>query len=308
MRSVGVIDLGSMSTRLLITDGTGRGQRHQVVTRLGQNLVPGGPFEAAALERVRQVLTGYRRHLEEAGLGDDEVEVVATAAARVARNPAALEEVVRATVGTGVRVLSPAEEGQLTFAGATAELDGDDPVLVLDIGGGSTEFSIGTPDQGLRQVWSAEVGAGTLTDTYLDSDPPNPWELAAALSVVELHVDDVIRELDLLGEVLRDGVVVGVGGTITTVAAVELGLARYDPDRIHHLRLAKDAIEDVFRTLATERSADRAFNPGLPAERVEVIVGGCCVLVEVLRRLGIDEVLVSERDLLDGVAAQRLSR
>lgn len=306
MTSVGVIDLGSVSTRLLITDGTGRGQRHQAVTRLGQGLVDGGRFDPAALERVRQVLVGYRRHLDDAGVG--QVDVVATAAARRAGDADALDELVRSTVGAGVRILSGEEEGRLTFAGAVADLDADGPVLVLDIGGGSTEFSIGTTAEGLREVWSAEVGSGTVTDTYLASDPPTPWELAAALSVVEVHVDDVVRELELLGEVLRDGVVVGVGGTITTVAAVELGLVTYDADRIHQLRLGKDAVEDVFRTLATERSVDRAFNPGLPAERVEVIVGGCCVLVEVLRRLGIDEIVVSERDLLDGVAAQRLSR
>lgn len=303
---VAVVDLGSMSTRLLVTDGAGRGLRRQVVTRLGHQLTPGGRLGGDALDRVRDALAQHRRHIDDAGAR--QVAVVATAAARSAANADDLAAVVDDVLGVGVEVLSADDEARLAFAGATSDLGRDGPVLVLDIGGGSTEFSVGTEAGGMASTWSADIGAGTVTDTYLESDPPTPWELSAALSVVEIHVDDVVREVEGLGEALMDGVVVGVGGTITTVAAVELGLAEYDPDRVHGLRLAKDAVEDVFRTLATETAADRAFNPGLPADRVEVIVGGCCVLVEVLRRLAIDEVRVSERDLLDGVAARLLAR
>lgn len=302
---VAVIDVGSMSTRLLVTDGEGRSERHQRVTRLGEGLRPGGVLAPAALERVGVALAEHRRVIAQAGAVD--VTVVATAAARSAANVGDLLTLVREVVGVEAAVLSGAEEGRLAFAGATSDVDHDGPLLVLDIGGASTEFSIGRRGEEPR-TWSAEMGAGTITDEFLHGNPPTPWELAAALSVVELHVDDVIRELDGLGEVLRDGVVVGVGGTVTTVAAVELGLARYDAERIHGFCLTKDAVEDVFRTLATEASVDRAHNPGLPADRVEVIVGGCCVLVEVLRRLGVSQLRVSERDLLDGVAARRLAK
>jgi exopolyphosphatase / guanosine-5'-triphosphate,3'-diphosphate pyrophosphatase len=305
VKRVAVIDVGSMSTRLLVTDGAGRGDRHQVVTRLNEGLAPGGAFADGALARVGAALGRYRQVLERAGV--DDVTVVATAAARRAGDTGPLAALVLDTLGVGLEVLSAAEEASLAFAGATAGLDRAGPVLMLDIGGGSTEFVIGEAAGPVTGWWSAELGAGTLTDTYLGADPPSPWELSAALSVVELHVDDVIREVDGLGEVLRDGTVVGVGGTVTTVAAVELGLRTYDPDRIHHFGLSRDAVEDVFRTLATESAADRAHNPGLPADRVEVIVGGSCVLVEVMRRLGIDEILVSEADLLDGVAARRLA-
>jgi exopolyphosphatase/guanosine-5'-triphosphate,3'-diphosphate pyrophosphatase len=234
--------------------------------------------------------------------------VVATAAARLAANAADLAAVVDEVLGVEMVVLTSEDEARLAFAGATAGLDHTGPLLVLDIGGGSTEFSVGSVAEGVTGWWSADVGAGTLTDAYLDSDPPTPWELTAALSVVELHIDDVIREVDGLGGALKDGIVVGVGGTITTAAAVELGLAHHDPELVHGSVLTKDAVEDVFRTLATESAHDRAFNPGLPPDRVDVIVGGCCVLVEVMRRLGIAEVRVSERDLLDGVAAERLAR
>ena len=305
MTSVAVVDLGSLSTRLLIADGSGPGRRRQVVTRMGEGVAVGGTIGDEALERVRAALVDFARDIDTAGV--DRVAAVATAAARRARNADALAGVVEAVLGIGVDVLTAQDEGRLAFAGATADLGAEGPVLVLDIGGSSTEFSVGEPVLGVRSGWSADIGAGSLTEAYLESDPPTPWELSAALSVVELHIDDVIREVEGLGEVLRDGIVVGVGGTVTTVAAVELGLSVYDSKRIHGLRLGRDAVEDVFRTLATERSSDRAANPGLPPDRVELIVGGCCVLVEVMRRLAIDEVRVSERDLLDGVAAACLA-
>lgn len=303
---VAVVDLGSMSTRLLVTDGHGPGVRHQAVTRLGAGVGPGSALRAEALDRVREVLVGYRDEIERAGVGH--VAVVATAAARLATNQADLIALVDDVLGVETEVLSRQDEARFAFAGAAADVDHDGPVLVVDIGGGSTEFSVGPAGGDVASSWSAEVGAGTLTDAYLHGDPPTPWELTAALSVVEIHIDDVVREVAGLGEVLRDGVVVGVGGTITTMAAVELGMAHYDSDLIHGLVLTKEAVEDVFRTLATEAAADRRHNPGLPAERVDVIVGGACVLVEVMRRLAIAEVRVSERDLLDGVAARLLGR
>lgn len=301
-----MVDLGSLSTRLLITDGRGRGSRRQAVTRLWAGAGPDGSPAPEALDRVRAVLEGFAADIAAAGAGP--VAAVGTAAVRRAPDPAPLQALVAETLGVELRVLDGATEGRLAFAGArraVADRPGDEPLAVLDIGGGSTELSVGDRE-GLRSSWSADVGAISTTEAHLHGDPPTPWELAAALSVVELHVDDMIREVEGLGDVLRSGTVIGVGGTITTVAAVELGLLEHDPDRIEAMVLTRVAVEDVFRTLATERAVDRAHNPGLPADRVELIVGGCCVLVEILRRLGIDEVLVSGRDLLDGVAAELL--
>src|SRR6185295_12556555 len=130
------------------------------------------------------------------------------------------------------------------------------------------------------------------------SDPPAPDELAAALSVVRVHLDDVERAIPRIREA---GTVIGVAGTVSTVAAVEQGLAEYDRERIHHFRLTRAAVEDVFRTLATEPAADRRHNPGLEPERVDVIVGGTIVLAAVMRYFGFDEMLVSEDDILDGL-------
>lgn len=304
-----MVDLGSLSTRLLITDGRGRSTRRQVVTRLWAGAGPDGSPAPEALDRVRAVLEGFAAEIAAAGAG--QVAAVGTAAVRRAPDPAPLRALVAETLGgVGLRVLDGGSEARLAFAGArhaVAHRPGDVPLAVLDIGGGSTELSVG--DQGgLRSSWSADIGAISATEAHLHGDPPTPWELAAALSVVELHVDDMIREIEGLGDVLRDGTVIGVGGTITTVAAVEVGLLEHDPDRIEGMVLTRGAVEDVFRTLATERAVDRAHNPGLPADRVDLIVGGCCVLVEILRRLGIDELVVSGRDLLDGVAAELLER
>jgi exopolyphosphatase/guanosine-5'-triphosphate,3'-diphosphate pyrophosphatase len=133
----------------------------------------------------------------------------------------------------------------------------------------------------------------------LHGDPPTAVELSQALSVIQIHLDDVVREIPQASEAAT---FVGLAGTVSTAAAVELGLATYDRDRIHHFRLTKGAIEDVFRTLATEPLADRVHNPGLERERADVIVGGMCVLVAIVRRLGFRDCLVSESDILDGLA------
>jgi exopolyphosphatase / guanosine-5'-triphosphate,3'-diphosphate pyrophosphatase len=193
------------------------------------------------------------------------------------------------------------DEGELTFRGATGELDpADGPFAVVDIGGGSTEFMAGRGDGGkisLDGVLSLDVGCVRITEQYIETDPPRPEELSAAISVVDAFIDDVLRDLPGVGEAAT---VVGVAGTITTAAAVELGLLTYDRAKVHHFRLSRDAAEDVFRTLATENREDRAHNPGLEKARVDVIVGGLCVLVAIYRKLGLDEILVSEADILDG--------
>ena len=138
-----------------------------------------------------------------------------------------------------------------------------------------------------------------MTEAWLHSDPPDPLELSQALSVISLHIDDVLREIPMAPEAAT---FVGLAGTVSTAAAVELGLAAYDREQIHHFELSREAIEDVFRTLATENLADRMANPGLEPQRADVIVGGMCVLVSIMRRFGFASCLVSEADILDGLA------
>jgi exopolyphosphatase/guanosine-5'-triphosphate,3'-diphosphate pyrophosphatase len=243
------------------------------------------------------VLGEFKVAMDDAGVA--EVRVTATSAARDAANADAFFDAAEATLGTRPELLTGDEEGALSFAGATAELDpGRGPFLVVDIGGGSTECMVGTDR--LDAVRSYDVGCVRLTERHLASDPPAPEELSNAIAEATDWFDELRREVPAAASART---VVGLAGTISTVAAVEIGLAEWDRDALHHFRLTRGAIEDVFRTLATEPLADRLHNPGLEPARADVIVGGCCALVALVRTLGIDEVLVSESDILDGLVA-----
>lgn len=300
--AIAALDLGTNSTRLLAAKPTGDGDittlvRRNTITRLGQGVDATGALAPEAVERVVACLRDYQRDLDAHGVG--RLRVAATSAARDAANREEFFDQVEAVVGRRPELLSGDEEGRLSFVGATRGLTGEPgPLLVVDIGGGSTEFVVGDGADDVQGALSVDVGCVRLTEKFLLHDPPQPEELSAAISLVDTYLEDVRRELPGIGEART---LVGVAGTITTVAAVELGLATYDRDRIHHFRLTREAAEDVFRTLATEARADRIHNPGLEEARADVIVGGCCVLVAILRRFGFDELVVSEADILDGL-------
>ena len=297
--TLAAIDVGTNSTRLLVSRGQGTRrstvERINTITRLGQGVDATKRLERDAIERTLVTLRRYREILDDFGV--ERLRVAATSAARDATNRD--DFFVPATEILGVRpeVITGAEEGHFSFRGATAELDPEEgPFLVVDIGGGSTEFIYGTDDAEVLR--SVDVGCVRLTERFLLHDPPLPEELTACISLTDAYLDDVLREIPQAAEAKR---FIGLAGTITTVAAVEIGLAEYDRDAIHHFVLTRAAAEDVFRTLATESLADRKHNPGLEAARADVIVGGCCVLVAIMRRLGFDECLVSESDILDGL-------
>ena len=236
------------------------------------------------------------------GHGVEAVRITATSAARDAANRDELFDAAEAVVGVRPELLSGLAEGQLSFRGATAELDSDlGPFLVVDLGGGSTELCVGTTV--CEAAMSLDVGCVRLTEKYLHGDPPLPEELHACISVTGAYLDDVDREMPAARQART---FVGLAGTISTASAVEQGLHAYDRDKIHHFELTKAAAEDVFRTLATESRADRAFNPGLEAGRVDVIVGGMAVLVKIMRHFGFESCLVSEADILDGMVLSLL--
>ena len=293
---VAAIDCGTNSTRVLVSEGGERiVERLMTVTRLGEGVDATGRLATDAMERTLHTLRRYRTVMD--GHGVERVRVTATSAARDAANRDDFFDAAEAIVGARPELLDGEAEGRLSFLGATAELHRDaGPFLVVDIGGGSTEFVVGA--ERCEGTVSVDVGCVRLTERFLHSDPPTPEELSAAISVVQAHLDDVARELPAA----RDAAcMVGLAGTITTVAAVEMGLPAYDRDAVHHFRLTRAAAEDVFRTLATERRADRVHNPGLEEARADVIVGGCCILVAVMRGFDFDECLVSEADILDGL-------
>jgi exopolyphosphatase / guanosine-5'-triphosphate,3'-diphosphate pyrophosphatase len=290
------IDCGSNSTRLLVGDGGPRPiERLMTVTRLAQGVDAARRLAPDAIERTLAVLRGYRAVMDRHGV--ERVRMAATSAVRDAENRDQFLDAAEAVVGVRPDLLAGDEEGRLSFAGATAGLDpAGGPYLVVDIGGGSTEFVVGT-DAPVGVV-SVDVGCVRITERYLHSDPPSPLELSQAITVMHAHLRDVKRELPAVVEARR---LVGLAGTVTTMAAVEIGLPVYDRDRIHHFVLTREAAEDVFRTLATESRADRAHNPGLEEARADVIVGGAAILVAVMRHFDLDECLVSESDILDGL-------
>ena len=311
---IAAVDLGTNSTRVLVARAgteTGSGvplealARRNTITRLGQGVDATGKLADEAVERTLNTLREYRTDLDEHGVA--RVRVAATSAARDAANRDEFFDAVEEIIGARPELLSGEEEGRMAFRGATGELDPNlAPFLVVDIGGGSTEFilgSAGDPAE-VEGVISVDVGCVRLTEKFLVHDPPQPEELTASISLVEAYLEDVRRELPGIANVKT---LVGVAGTITTVAAVEIGLPAYDRDRTHHFRLSREAAEDVFRTMATESRADRIHNPGLEEARADVIVGGCCVLVAIMRRMGFDEMVVSEADILDGLALSLLA-
>ena len=296
MTPAAAIDCGSNSTRLLVGDGGPRPiERLMTVTRLAQGVDAARRLAPDAIERTLAVLRGYRAVMDRHGV--ERVRMAATSAVRDAENRDQFLDAAEAVVGVRPDLLAGDEEGRLSFAGATAGLDpAGGPYLVVDIGGGSTEFVVGT-DAPVGVV-SVDVGCVRITERYLHSDPPSPLELSQAITVMHAHLRDVKRELPAVVEARR---LVGLAGTVTTMAAVEIGLPVYDRDRIHHFVLTREAAEDVFRTLATESRADRAHNPGLEEARADVIVGGAAILVAVMRHFDLDECLVSESDILDGL-------
>jgi exopolyphosphatase/guanosine-5'-triphosphate,3'-diphosphate pyrophosphatase len=298
------VDVGTNSVRLLVAEPTGDDRlfatvdRRMRITRLGQGVGATRALAPEAVERTLAVLREFRSVMDDAGVPAGRVRMTATSAARDATNREVFFGPAADIVGTPVELLSGEEEGRLSFDGATAELDGAlGPFLVVDIGGGSTEFSVAGGSR------SFDIGCVRLTELYLEHDPPQPEELHACIAVTTEYLKDVVRELP---EVAEARTFVGLAGTVTTAAAVEQGLATYDRDRIHGFRLTRDAAEDVFRTLATEARADRVHNPGLEEARADVIVGGLCVLVTIYRELGFGECLVSEADILDGLVRSQL--
>ena len=294
---VAAIDIGTNSTNLLIVDPQGNEIVREVnVTRLGKGVAASGLLDDSAIAATVQQLAVYASLLKQHNV--ETFRVTATEACRRASNANIFLDQAQTILGKRPEIISGVLEGQLAYRGALSKLEPHNgTTIVVDIGGGSTEVMIGVGNE-LQHTVSFPFGAVVLTETELQRDPPRPEELTNAIGLVTDFMDDLVREQPQVLEATR---VVGVAGTIVTIAAVELGIARFDPVALHGMTLTREAAEDVFRTLATESLADRKSNPGLPAERADVIVGGCCALVGIMRRLRLPSITVSVHNLLDGV-------
>ncbi len=267
------------------------------ITRLGQGVDADHRLQADAMARVAAVLAEFRQVLERHGVED--VRAVATSAARDAANAEAFFDVAEAALGRRPELLSGLEEAELSFVGATAGLPpGGPPLLVADIGGGSTELVVGVPGTAPHGAVSLDVGCVRLTERWFQHDPVQAEELANALGEVHDLLEDADRRVPELATAER---LIGLAGTVSTLAALDLGLGTYDADRIHQHVLDRPSVEDWFRTMAMGDRDERLGNPGLEEGRADVIVGGLCVLVAILRHRGLGSLQVSESDILDGV-------
>ena len=303
--SIAAIDCGTNSTRLLVTDADGRPlERLMRITRLGQGVDATGRLAPEAVERCLGVLREFRRVMD--GLGVGRGRLAATSAARDASNGADFLQAAGDATGLRPELLSGVEEGRLSLAGAVADLDrSEGPFLVLDIGGGSTELiaADGPDDPDLAAV-SLQLGCVRVSERFFGSDPPTGDELSAAGAEVAAQLESAITSHPAFLATRR---MVGLAGTVSTLAALQLGMDTYDRDRVHHAVLTADDVEGWFRRLAAEDAAARLARPGMVPGREDVIVGGAMVLDAVLRRFGFDECLVSESDILDGLVASQLA-
>lgn len=295
------IDCGTNSTRLFVVDASGRPlERLMRITRLGEGVDATGKLSGEAIDRCLSVLTEYREVMNR--LSVVRSRLVATSAARDASNG---EEFLRAageTTGVTPELLEGTAEARLSMAGAVSDLDPDDgPFLILDIGGGSTELVTGSgaADPELAAV-SMQIGCVRLTERFLTSDPPTAAELGQAESAVLELLDEAIAAEPRF---LTSRRLVGLAGTVTTLASLQMGLDEYDPDRIHHSVLTAGNVHDWYLTLAAEVKQARLDRAGMVPGREDVIVGGALILATVMGRFGFDECLVSEADILDGMVA-----
>jgi exopolyphosphatase / guanosine-5'-triphosphate,3'-diphosphate pyrophosphatase len=304
MVRVAAIDCGTNSIRMLVAevaDGTlSDVARRMEIVRLGQDVDRTGKLAPEAIERTRVALADYTAQAHR--LGAQRVRMVATSATRDAANRDDFRRMVVATLGAEPEVITGAEEAELSFAGAVHGLSratggaADPPYLVADIGGGSTELVLGTDS--VVAAHSMDVGCVRLTERHLAADPPTAGQVAAA----EVDILKALGQARMQVPVDSARTFVGLAGSVTTVAAIALGLPHYDPTRIHHSRISADQVRVVTRRLLRMTHAERAALPVMHPGRVDVIGAGALVLRVLVDEIGLPEVVVSEHDILDGIA------
>jgi exopolyphosphatase/guanosine-5'-triphosphate,3'-diphosphate pyrophosphatase len=304
---VAAVDCGTNSTRLLVVgeDG-GVLSREMRITRLGEGVDSTGRLSAEAIGRTTSVLRQYRDIMDR--LSVTRVRAVATSATRDAVNVEQFMVAATEALAARPEVLTGLEEGRLSFRGATAHLPAmpveSEPTLVVDIGGGSTEVIVGHPRGSDVTAVSLDIGCVRVSERFFLHDPPSPEELTRARGFVE---EGVIGAQRALPQTDPHGVVVGLAGTVSTVASLERAVGTYDRDLLHHTPLSCSAVGDWLDTLADESSAERSQRPGVDAGRADVIVGGVLILAVVMDVFGCDVCLYSEDDILDGLAAELLA-
>ena len=296
---VAAIDIGTNTTRLIVAKVSGSSleelDRRTTITRLGEGVDKSGSLSEAGIERVFETLAGYREIVDE--LGADRALALATSAVRDASNGGDFLKDVESRFGFRVRLLSGSEEALLAFRGATIRRTLPEPVLVVDIGGGSTELIVGDANGPSFHV-SLDIGAVRLTERYLHGDPPTPAELE--------HCATIVRELLLdripTGVLREPRAAIGNAGTITTIAALDQHLPAYDRELVHGYSISRHAVREQYARLAALPLSERRLVPALEPERAPVIVAGAIVCRELLDVFALEAIEASELDILDGAA------
>ncbi|WP_088946238.1 Ppx/GppA phosphatase family protein [Micromonospora zamorensis] len=302
------IDCGTNSIRLLVADLPGESAgpqaplvdltRRMEIVRLGQGVDRTGRLAPEAIERTRVALASYAADIEK--FGAERVRMCATSASRDAANAADFTAMVQRTLGVEPEVVTGDEEARLSFTGAVRGLPADAkaPFLVVDIGGGSTEFVVGDRAAGVRAAISVDIGCVRMTERHLPGDPPTPEQVAAAQADIAAAVDRALAVVP--GR--EAATLVGLAGSVTTVVALAQGLREYDPERIHHARVSYEAVAQVTADLLSQTREQRLANPVMHPGRADVIGAGALVLRVIMERAGMPSVVASEHDILDGIA------
>lgn len=303
MSRFAAIDCGTNAIRLLIAEVVDNRlleiNRRMLTVRLGEGIDATGEFAPAALERTFAAVDEYAAEIERSDV--QSLRMVATSASRDARNADVFRAGVRRRLGVTPEVISGVEEAELSFLGAVRGLGSSllsSPLLVADIGGGSTELVLGNAVSGdISFRYSMDIGCVRMTERHLHGDPPATAQVAETVATIDHALDDALAEVPV-GEV---ACFVGLAGSVTTVAALAHGLPAYDSAAIHGSTTSLMQVEAVTTTLLTQTREQRAAEPVMHPGRVDVIAGGALVLRQLMRRLPVDSVVAGETDLLDGI-------
>jgi exopolyphosphatase/guanosine-5'-triphosphate,3'-diphosphate pyrophosphatase len=298
MRSA-AIDIGTNSIRLLISDYDGSEfcilERRMEITRIGKNLGISKNILKKSADATSKVLQKYNRLMQEYGV--ERYRAVGTSALRKAANSGWFISYIKDNTGIDVEKITGEEEARLSFQGASAAIKPGTQILVIDIGGGSTEFILGNIDMELDFNESIDIGSVSLSERFIKSDKPTHSELKDMQGYVKDRIRPVINKIRV-----KDGLtLVGVAGTITTIAAIDLKLETYDSEVIHQHILKGRRVNNIYHLLCSLTLKERRRVPGLQPERADIIIGGTAVLVEIMDLLEIKSLIVSEQDILDGI-------
>jgi exopolyphosphatase / guanosine-5'-triphosphate,3'-diphosphate pyrophosphatase len=305
---VAAVDCGTNSLRLLIAESKPEGglvdlDRQTEIVRLGQGVDATGEFHPDALKRTFAVTERYAELIKNAGVPTDKVHFVATSASRDAKNRDEFFEGIQSLLGVKPDVISGDTEARLSFTGALSRVRPEgDPVLVMDIGGGSTEFIVGSSAGVLQSAISLDIGSVRLTERFLKVNPPAQDDLARAAA----YVDEMLAGSGV--DFASIGTWIGVAGTATTLAGVYLELEQYDRDRVHGSSIPRHDVGALLRRLSGMTVAEIRAIPSMHPDRADVITGGALVAARVAERLGVPDLIISESDILDGIALALLDR